>query len=71
MTESLTEYQVMDMVRAKIKNEFNGSQKDYADHCNISQSYLCDVLARRRYLGKAILRSIGLRMVITYEALNE
>ncbi len=42
-----------------------GSQRAAAAHLQISQQYLCDVLANRRTLSERLLRGLGLTREVT------
>jgi hypothetical protein len=48
-----------------------GSQRTYATTIGVSQSYLGDVLARRRAAGEKILGALGLRRVVLIAAAED
>lgn len=47
--------------------EKHGSQKALAQHLGISQQYLNDVVRLRRDPSEKLLKSLGLKKVISYE----
>lgn len=63
LRDALTEREALRRLRAVVDDL--GSQKAAAAHLNISPSYLCDVLDRRRDPHK-VLERIGLHRVVFY-----
>ena len=57
---------VRDQIREKLK-ACGMTQKQYAEVCGYSESYLSDFLNGRRDPGEAILKAEGLRAVTYYE----
>ena len=48
-----------------------GSQKAFARHCGVSESFLSDVLRGRREPGATLLECLGFQKVVTYERIAE
>ena len=57
-----------DDVRAMLENECRevGGQTAWAELHDVSPAYVCDVLAKRREPGKAILAGLGLVRIVNY-----
>lgn len=60
----MTAEQALAQVRKAIDRE--GSQKAFALKVGISQAFLSDMLAGKRYLSSAVLAAAGLEKVVTY-----
>lgn len=56
------------MVQIAIKAD--GSQKAFAKRIGLSESYLSDVLNRRRDISPRILKFLGLERVISYRRID-
>jgi DNA-binding transcriptional regulator YdaS (Cro superfamily) len=56
------------MVQIAIKAE--GSQKAFARRVGLSESYLSDILNRRREISPRILKFLGLERVVTYQRVD-
>lgn len=61
----LTEQDVLDRLRAAVLAA--GSQKAYAEHIGVSQTYLSDVLTGNRAPGEKILTALNLEAIIMYQ----
>ena len=66
--KQIPEARVLNMVRIGIQAE--GSQKAYAKRVGLSESYLSDVLNRRRDISPRILKHLGLERVVYYRRVD-
>jgi DNA-binding transcriptional regulator YdaS (Cro superfamily) len=64
----IPEERVLKLVRIGI--EVEGSQKAYAKRVGLSESYLSDVLNRRRDISPRILKHLGLERVTYYRRID-
>lgn len=62
--KQIPEDKVLNMVRIGV--EVEGSQKAYAKRVGLSESYLSDVLNKRRDISPRILKHLGLERVVYY-----
>jgi DNA-binding transcriptional regulator YdaS (Cro superfamily) len=60
----LTEQDFIDRLRAAIVAA--GSQKAYAEHIGVSESYLSDVLRGNRAPGEKIVTALNLEVITMY-----
>ncbi len=66
--KQIPEERVIGMVQIAIKAD--GSQKAFAKRIGLSESYLSDVLNRRRNISPRILKFLGLERVISYRRID-
>ena len=66
--QRIDEDRVLNMVRIGIQVE--GSQKAYAKRVKLSESYLSDMLNRRRDISPRILKHLGLERVVYYRRID-
>lgn len=64
----IPEDKVIGMVQIAIK--VDGSQKAFAKRVGLSESYLSDVLNKRRDISPRILKFLGLERVISYRRID-
>jgi DNA-binding transcriptional regulator YdaS (Cro superfamily) len=64
----MNEEQAMKAVRKAIASA--GSQKAFAEKVGVSQAFLSDMLAGKRYLSSAVLAGAGLEKVVTYRRMK-
>jgi DNA-binding transcriptional regulator YdaS (Cro superfamily) len=60
----MNEEQAIAHVRKAIEKD--GSQKAFASRVGISQAFLSDMMAGKRYLSSDVLAAVGLEKVVTY-----
>lgn len=66
--KQIPEERVLSMVRTGI--EVVGSQKAYAKRVGLSESYLSDMLNKRRDISPRILKHLGLERVVYYRRID-
>lgn len=69
MDERLNELDPIVLIREFV--EAFGSQRAFALHCKISESFLSDILSGRRAITDNVLNAVGLRRVSYYERVGE
>jgi transcriptional regulator with XRE-family HTH domain len=67
MSKRLTQVELLDRLRAYIKDDHKGSQTDAAEALGVSRSYLNDILQGRREPGPKLLEGLRYRAVVAYE----
>lgn len=64
---TITYEQALEIIRGMV-DEF-GSQKAVAEHLDISQAYMGDILAGKRDISDQVARRFGYRRVVFFEKL--
>ncbi len=62
--EEITQEELLDVIRQMVGSW--GSQKAVADHLEISNAYMSDILANRRPISSAIARKLGYKRIVKY-----
>lgn len=64
MSETLTERQLKDVLKAKAKQT---SQRKVAAELRVSPAFMCDVLKGRRVVTERLARKLGYKRIVRFE----
>lgn len=63
-TQEITQDEILSIIEQMVATW--GSQKNVADHLEISNSYMSDILAGKRLVSDEVARKLGYKRVVKY-----